>query len=147
MQEENNKNDIQTITFGCRLNAVESEKIAKMLFDAVPRAIVVNTCAVTGEAERQSAQYVRRVARENPNTPIFITGCAATHDTVPFDVIPNARVINNRDKMDKNAYIRAVADFDFTAPAPLRVSNPDTNMTIFWPMCVPRLQTVIPKSF
>ena len=129
MQEENNKNDIQTITFGCRLNAVESEKIAKMLFDAVPRAIVVNTCAVTGEAERQSAQYVRRVARENPNTPIFITGCAATHDTVPFDVIPNARVISNRDKMDKNAYIRAVADFDFTAPAPLRVTNPDTNMS------------------
>ena len=129
MQEENNKNDIQTITFGCRLNAVESEKIAKMLGDAVPRAIVVNTCAVTGEAERQSAQYVRRVARENPNTPIFITGCAATHDTTPFDAIPNVRVIDNQDKMDKNAYIRAIAGFDFSAPSPLCVSNPDTNMS------------------
>ena len=129
MQEENNKNDIQTITFGCRLNAVESEKIAKMLGDAVPRAIVVNTCAVTGEAERQSAQYVRRVARENPNTPIFITGCAATHDTTPFDAIPNVRVIDNHDKMDKNAYIRAIAGFDFNTPPPLCVSNPDTNMS------------------
>ena len=50
MQEENNKNNIQTITFGCRLNAVESEKIAKMLGDIVPHAVLVNTCAVTGEA-------------------------------------------------------------------------------------------------
>ena len=129
MQEENNKNDIQTITFGCRLNAVESEKIAKMLYGAMPRAIVVNTCAVTGEAERQSAQYVRRVARENPNTPVFITGCAATHDTKPFDSIANAQVIHNRDKMDKNAYIRAVNGFDFSTPAQPRVSNPDTNMS------------------
>ena len=93
MQAENNKNNIKTITFGCRLNAIESEKIAEMIADAMPRAIVINTCAVTGEAERQSAQYVRRVARENPNTPVLITGCAATHDSTPYDKIPNARVI------------------------------------------------------
>ncbi|MBP5707557.1 MAG: MiaB/RimO family radical SAM methylthiotransferase [Alphaproteobacteria bacterium] len=130
MQEENNKNYITTITFGCRLNAVESEKIAKMLDNVVPRAIVVNTCAVTGEAERQSAQYVRRVARENPNTPVLITGCAATHDASPFDKIPNVRVIHNTDKMDVNAYIRAVADFDFSAPTPeFCVSNPDGQMS------------------
>ena len=129
MQAENNKNHIQTITFGCRLNAVESEKIAEMLVDAMPRAVVVNTCAVTGEAERQSAQYVRRVARENPNTPIFITGCAATHDTKPFEQIPNVRVITNAEKMNRETYIRAVADFDFTPNAEIRVSNPDTPMS------------------
>ena len=129
MQAENNKNHIQTITFGCRLNAVESEKIAEMLVDAMPRAVVVNTCAVTGEAERQSAQYVRRVARENPNTPIFITGCAATHDTKPFEQIPNVRVITNDEKMNRETYIRAVADFDFTPNAEIRVSNPDTPMS------------------
>ncbi len=130
MQAENNKNNIKTITFGCRLNAVESEKIAEMLRDAIPRAVVVNTCAVTSEAERQSAQYVRRVARENPSTPIIITGCAATHDTTPFDKIPNVRVIHNSQKLDQNAYIRAIADFDFSTVADeIRVSNPDTPMS------------------
>ena len=130
MQAENNKNNIQTITFGCRLNAVESEKIAKMLSDVMPRAICVNTCAVTGEAERQSAQYVRRVARENPNTPIFITGCAATHDATPFTKIPNIRVIDNADKMVHDAYIRAIRDFDFSnATDEIRVSNPDKQMS------------------
>ena len=130
MQEENNKNNIQTITFGCRLNAVESEKIAKMLCDVAPRAVVVNTCAVTGEAERQSAQYVRRVARENPNIPIFITGCAATHDTTPFAQIPNVRVINNNAKMNHDAYVRAITDFDFSgATDNIHVSNPDKHMS------------------
>ena len=130
MQAENNKNNIQTITFGCRLNAVESEKIADMLADFVSTAIVVNTCAVTGEAERQSAQYVRRVARENPNVPIFITGCAATHDARAFDSIPNIRVIHNSEKMNREAYVRAITDFDFSATnGEIRVSNPDKHMS------------------
>ncbi|MBR2285893.1 MAG: MiaB/RimO family radical SAM methylthiotransferase [Alphaproteobacteria bacterium] len=130
MQAENNKNYIRTVTFGCRLNAVESEKIAEMLRGALPRAIVVNTCAVTGEAERQSAQYVRRVARENPTTPIFITGCAATHDTRAYDKIPNARVVHNSEKLNQDAYVRAAADFDFaTQPDEIHVSNPDTPMS------------------
>lgn len=129
MQAENNKNNIQTITFGCRLNAVESEKIAEMLSDVVSRAIVINTCAVTAEAERQSAQYVRRVARENPNTPILITGCAATHDARTFDKMPNVRVIPNTEKMIRGAYIRAIADFDFSMPAKIHVANPDQPMS------------------
>lgn len=130
MQAENNKNNIQTITFGCRLNAVESEKIGKMLAEIAPRAVMVNTCAVTGEAERQSAQYVRRVARENPNTPIFITGCAATHDATPFNSIPNIRVIHNSEKMNREAYVRAIADFDFSAgDNEISVSNPDKHMS------------------
>lgn len=130
MQAENNKNNIHTITFGCRLNAVESEKIAKMLCNVVPQAIVVNTCAVTGEAERQSGQYVRRVARDNPNTPILITGCAASHDSAPFADINNIRVIHNRDKLNQSAYINAVRDFDFTQHTEtIRVTNPDRPMS------------------
>ena len=129
MQAENNKNNIKTITFGCRLNAIESEKIAEMIADAMPRAVVVNTCAVTAEAERQSAQYVRRVSRENPNTPILITGCAATHDTRAYDKIANARVIPNNYKMSRDAYINAVADFDFSTDAEIHVSNPDQPMS------------------
>ena len=130
MQAENNKNNIQTITFGCRLNAVESEKIAQMLRDAFPCAIVVNTCAVTGEAERQSAQYVRRVARENPTIPVFITGCAATHDTAPYDKIPNARTVHNSEKMNREAYVRVATDFVFDASTGnIRVSNPDSALS------------------
>jgi len=129
MQAENNKNNIKTVTFGCRLNSIESEKIAEMLAPAMPRAIVVNTCAVTGEAERQSAQYVRRVARENPGCPILITGCAATHDATVFAKIPNARVIPNDQKMNRDAYVRAITDFDFNTPAEIRVTNPDVPMS------------------
>lgn len=60
------------MSFGCRLNALESEKIQKMLTDILDTAIVVNTCAVTAEAERQSGQSVRRLSRENPNAPILL---------------------------------------------------------------------------
>ena len=75
MQAENNKNHIKTLSMGCRLNALESEKIQEMLSRVLNAAIVVNTCAVTAEAERQSGQTIRRIARENPNAPIFVTGC------------------------------------------------------------------------
>ena len=70
MQAEN----IKTLSFGCRLNALECEKIKRMIATHVDNAVIVNTCSVTAEAERQSAQSVRRIARENPNVPIFVTG-------------------------------------------------------------------------
>ena len=105
MQAEN----IKTLSFGCRLNALESEKIKSMLAPVVNAAIVVNTCAVTGEAERQSGQAVRKIARENPNAPIFVTGCAATRNPGLFLQIPNTMVIANRDKMNPDAYVAAMA--------------------------------------
>ncbi len=110
MQAENNKINIKTLSFGCRLNALESEKIKKMLAPMLDTAIVVNTCAVTAEAERQSAQAIRKIARENPNAPIFVTGCAATRNPELFADIPNTFVIHNRDKLNANAYTAAVAD-------------------------------------
>lgn len=103
MQAEN----IKTLTFGCRLNALESEKIQKMLSPHIDCAIVVNTCAVTAEAERQSGQAVRKTARENPNVVIFVTGCAATRNPALFNSIKNVVVIPNAQKTDLNAYIRA----------------------------------------
>lgn len=99
---------IKTLSFGCRLNALESEKIQNMLATVVDTAIVVNTCAVTGEAERQSGQFVRRTARENPNTPIFVTGCAATRNPALFCDIPNVIVIDNFQKRNINAYTDAM---------------------------------------
>ncbi len=105
MQAEN----IKTLSFGCRLNALESEKIQSMLAPAVDAAIVVNTCAVTHEAERQSAQTIRKLSRENPDAPIFVTGCAATRNPGLFTQIPNAVVVHNRDKMRLGAYLDALA--------------------------------------
>lgn len=118
MQAENNKNNIMTLSMGCRLNALESEKIQEMLARAMPAAIVVNTCAVTAEAERQSGQTIRKIARENPNVPIFVTGCAATRNPDLFLQIPNAIVVDNRDKMHLSAYLTALAD------APCHFENP-----------------------
>ncbi len=100
---------IKTLSFGCRLNALESEKIQSMLKNILETAIVVNTCAVTGEAERQSGQSVRRIARENKNTPIFVTGCAATRNRELFCDIPNVIVVDNFQKRNLNAYIDAMA--------------------------------------
>lgn len=101
---------IKTLSFGCRLNALESEKIQNMLKPVINTAIVVNTCAVTGEAERQSGQAVRRIARENPNTPIFVTGCAATRNRALFCDIPNVIVVDNFQKRNLDAYMDAMAN-------------------------------------
>ena len=101
MQEKN----IKSLSFGCRLNALECEKITNLIAPVVDNAVIVNTCSVTAEAERQSAQSVRRIARENPNVPIFVTGCGATRNPELFEKIPNAVVIHNSKKMDKNQYV------------------------------------------
>ncbi|MBN1324766.1 MAG: MiaB/RimO family radical SAM methylthiotransferase [Alphaproteobacteria bacterium] len=105
MQEKN----IKTLSFGCRLNALETEKIQMMLSPVLSCAIVINTCAVTAEAERQSAQAVRKLARENENAPIFVTGCAATRNPGLFSEIPNTIVIDNKEKMNLDAYSAAFA--------------------------------------
>src|SRR5207253_5616643 len=70
---------IEIITFGCRLNAFESEVIRRAAGEAgLEGAVVVNTCAVTAEAERQARQAIRRARREHPDARIIVTGCAAT---------------------------------------------------------------------
>lgn len=88
-------------TFGCRLNAYESEVIRGHL-DAAGKAgaIVVNTCAVTAEAERQARQAIRRLVRENPGAEIVVTGCAAQIDPQRYAGIAGVtRVVGNEEKM------------------------------------------------
>lgn len=108
------KMNIKTLSFGCRLNVLECEKISAMLSTVVNEAILVNTCSVTGEAERQCAQTVRKLSRENPNAVIFVTGCGATRNPKLFESVPGAFVIDNSDKMKLQAYISALqgANFD-----------------------------------
>lgn len=100
MQEKN----IKTLSFGCRLNSLETEKIQTMLAPVLSCAIIVNTCAVTAEAERQSGQAVRKLARENPTAPIFVTGCAATRNPGIFAEIPNTIIIENKYKLNLDSY-------------------------------------------
>lgn len=68
----------EVITFGCRLNSYESTVIERLTAEAgLKNAIVFNSCAVTSEAERQLRQAIRKKRKENPNSTIILTGCAA----------------------------------------------------------------------
>ncbi|MBL4721596.1 MAG: tRNA (N(6)-L-threonylcarbamoyladenosine(37)-C(2))-methylthiotransferase MtaB, partial [Alphaproteobacteria bacterium] len=98
---------VAVITFGCRLNAYEAEvirDIAKSDEDG-PERIVVNTCAVTAEAERQARQAIRRARRERPDSEIIVTGCAAQIDPDRFAAMPEVdRVLGNAEKLTADAY-------------------------------------------
>ncbi|MCY4315700.1 MAG: tRNA (N(6)-L-threonylcarbamoyladenosine(37)-C(2))-methylthiotransferase MtaB [Roseovarius sp.] len=88
-------------TFGCRLNAFETEAMKKMASDAgLENAIVVNTCAVTSEAVRKSRREIRRLRRDNPDARIIATGCAAQIDPGGFAGMNEVDfVIGNNEKM------------------------------------------------
>ena len=100
-------------TFGCRLNAYESEVIRGHLADAGDdgRTIVVNTCAVTAEAERQARQTIRRLIRDNPEARIAVTGCAAQIDPAAYAAIPGVdRVVGNEEKLRPETWAVTGAD-------------------------------------
>ncbi len=90
---------VDILTFGCRLNAYESEVMrghAATLADTV----IVNTCAVTAEAERQARQAIRRAHRERPEARIVVTGCAAQIAPERWAALPGvARVLGNAEKL------------------------------------------------
>jgi threonylcarbamoyladenosine tRNA methylthiotransferase MtaB len=90
---------VETITLGCRLNFAESETIRR-LATTDEDWVVVNSCAVTNEAVRQTRQAIRRSYRERPNARILVTGCAAELDTKTFSDMPEvARVVGNDNKI------------------------------------------------
>ena len=82
---------VDVLTFGCRLNACESDVIRREAIKAgISDTVVLNTCAVTAEAVRQCRQTVRRVKRERPHARIVVTGCAAQIDPASFAAMPEA---------------------------------------------------------
>jgi threonylcarbamoyladenosine tRNA methylthiotransferase MtaB len=90
---------LDVLTFGCRLNTYESEAMRSLAAGAA-ETVIVNTCAVTAEAERQARQAIRRVARERPEVSIVVTGCAAQIDPMSWAALPNvSRVLGNDDKL------------------------------------------------
>ena len=88
---------VKVITFGCRLNTYESEVMKDHAKKAgLDNAIIINTCAVTSEAERQARQTIRRARRENPDAKIIVTGCAAQVNPQSFSEMPEVnQVIGN----------------------------------------------------
>lgn len=96
----------EVITLGCRLNAYESEVMRRHAQDAgLDDAIIVNTCAVTGEAVRQAAQTIRRLRRDKPNARIIVTGCAAQTEAQRFADMPEVdHVVGNGEKMQAETF-------------------------------------------
>jgi threonylcarbamoyladenosine tRNA methylthiotransferase MtaB len=97
------------VTFGCRLNAYESDAIAaRAAPDGVGDAVVFNTCAVTGEAVRQARQAIRKAARERPGARLIVTGCAAQIDPAAFASLPGVDlVLGNADKSAPGALLKS----------------------------------------
>ncbi|MGL5784395.1 MAG: tRNA (N(6)-L-threonylcarbamoyladenosine(37)-C(2))-methylthiotransferase MtaB [Alphaproteobacteria bacterium] len=91
----------QIVTFGCRLNTYESEVMRQHAKQAgLGNAIIVNTCAVTAEAERQARQTIRKMRREHPKALIIATGCAVQIRPKVFEAMPEVdRVLGNQDKL------------------------------------------------
>src|SRR5438105_773453 len=92
---------VDIVTFGCRLNAFESEVIAREAERAgLSDTIVINSCAVTNEAVAQARQSIRRLKRKQPGARIVVTGCAAQTQPKMFAEMAEVdRVIGNDDKL------------------------------------------------
>ncbi|MEO1722382.1 MAG: tRNA (N(6)-L-threonylcarbamoyladenosine(37)-C(2))-methylthiotransferase MtaB [Pseudomonadota bacterium] len=98
-------------TFGCRLNAYETQAMSDLAQQAgLENAVVVNTCAVTAEAVRQARQQIRKLRREHPDAQLIVTGCAAQTEPATFRDMPEVdRVIGNLEKMRAGTWA-ALAD-------------------------------------
>lgn len=98
-------------TFGCRLNAYESEAMREMANSAgLGDAVIVNTCAVTAEAVRKSQKEIRRLRREYPSAKVIVTGCAAQTEPERFAGMPEVDlVLGNSEKMNPATWAKVVA--------------------------------------
>jgi len=112
---------IDVVTFGCRLNAYESEAIKARAGEAqLQNAVVVNTCAVTAEAVRQSRQAIRKLKRKRPGIRIIVTGCAAQTEPETYAAMPEVdAVLGNQEKLTAAAY----ADFGMGPIERVRVND------------------------
>jgi threonylcarbamoyladenosine tRNA methylthiotransferase MtaB len=103
---------VEVVTFGCRLNAAESEVIRREAERAGVRdTVVVNTCAVTAEAVRQARQTIRALRRERPQAKIVVTGCAAQTEPQTFIAMAEAdQVLGNAEKLSAASWAQAQLD-------------------------------------
>ena len=103
---------VDVVSFGCRLNAYESEVMRGHAHAAgLDNTIVVNTCAVTKEAERQGIQAIRKLKRENPTATVIAAGCAVQLDPGRYAAMPEvARVLGNEHKMKRESFLPEIAE-------------------------------------
>ena len=112
---------MQIITFGCRLNTFETAVMKQLTADKLDDVIMIHTCAVTAEAERQCRQAIRQVARQHPDKKIIVAGCAAQLHPEIFAQMPEVyRVLGNHEKLDIATLLNGdkVAVGDLSDPAP-----------------------------
>lgn len=97
---------VEVVTLGCRINSYESEVLKEKLAD-INNLIIVNTCAVTGEAERQCRQTIRKLRREHPDARIIVTGCAAQIAPQKFAAMKEVdMVLGNKEKTEIEKYLQ-----------------------------------------
>ncbi len=115
---------VDVVTFGCRLNAAESEVIRREAERAgMSDTVVVNTCAVTAEAVRQARQAIRALRRERPQAKIIVTGCAAQTEPQTFVAMAETdRVLGNAEKLSAAAWDQTRAAFNIEG-APKAIVN------------------------
>lgn len=128
IEEETGDENLKVLTFGCRLNAYESEVMLRKareagLQDLDGGSILVNTCAVTGTAVKSAQAAIRRARRENPNARIIVSGCAAQTEAKTFgDMGEVDLVIGNEEKLHAQSY-RALPDFGVNDTEKVRVND------------------------
>ncbi len=134
---DDDANGVRVVTFGCRLNAYESEQVrAQAAADGVTDAVVFNTCAVTAEAVRQARQAIRKARRERPGARLVVTGCAAQIDPGAFAAMPEVDlVLGNAEKaapgaLSSDERVRVADIFEtarpLTSPLPVYAGERDT---------------------
>ena len=118
---------VEVVTFGCRLNAAESETLRHQAGAAgLANAVIFNSCAVTAEAVAQARQNIRRVKRERPDAKIIVTGCAAQTEPATFSRMPEVdRVIGNAFKTSPESWAGLKRSFDFGVSAEEKVRISD----------------------
>jgi len=122
---------IDVVTFGCRLNSYESEVIRREAArTGLDDVVVINTCAVTGEAVRQARQAIRKLRRERPGVRIVVTGCAAQTEPDTFAAMAEVnRVVGNDEKLraqawaDTAAYLAHGRDFGVASEEKVAVND------------------------
>jgi threonylcarbamoyladenosine tRNA methylthiotransferase MtaB len=101
------RSNVKTITLGCRFNYHETEKARALITDLGPddEVVLINTCTVTHEAERQSKQAVRKAIRECPNARVIVTGCAVQTSREYFQKLDGIfKIVDNDKKNLKESY-------------------------------------------
>ncbi len=123
------------VTLGCRLNGYESERMATLAAGKdAPPTVVVNTCAVTGEAVRQSRQAIRRARKDHPGARLVATGCAVQLEPEAFAKMPEVdRVLGNGEKLDPNAWHPTAWQATDDAPAVANVFD-DSHLSTARPL-------------